>query len=1322
MSTVGQAAGYVVGGVIGSFFGATIIGAQIGGMVGGYIDPPKGPNVEGPRLSDTKQQTATYGAFIPRAYGNVDISGNVFYIENNALKEVAKKESQGGKGGGGGAQTTTYAYYGTFAVGLCECPPGDAKRLGRIWIGGKLFYDPTGSGLETSIASGEVNQYFSFYSGAATQQPDPRMQAVLGVGSTPAYRGLCYIVFKDLPLADYGNSIVGTQVKVEILSSSATAANSEQVTTLPNHAGSSHTIPTLRIENNVIHATTISLGASSDLIDVVGEEHIIGTGARSIVSRAALPPYTNIYLGAKLPYSVIQSDIDVAVVGLYKNPTTQVIGFDRSGNLVIDTGGIAPSVLPYPTTWCVIDRNELFMAYDAVNTSIYKVPVGVFDYAGPGPTAPVTSSPATLYPTHFGVSENYVFSIESGASSSSCTVKKLNRVDMTIVATYTQAVSSIRAKISVVDDRVFYTAGTVGATIKVEKWVDGVVVALDMPLSLADPWNSDPFERLISVDDGVHYLANDYVSSEKLIVSLHGSLSLNTVPLSGIVSAECLASGLLDASDIDVTALTQPVRGYKVSSLSSIRSALEPLQGCWPFDAIQAGYKIKFIPRGTSSVATIASSELDAREGGQAPGVQITQSREMDTQLPRRVEVTYLDAGREYDVGPAGICERLNTDAINVESIPLPIVLTAAEAAGKAQTLLYLRWLERHDISFNLPPTYLSLEVSDVVTIVAPDATYLCRLEEINYLPDGRLECRAKFASTAIYSPAAVGQVGLSTGQVLALAGNTQVALLDIPCLTDAMNTPGFAVALYGDRGSWPGGVLAQSWDGGQSWDSVVGAVPPQITVGVVDNQIGVGRADIQDESNIIVLQPMLNALSSVSQAQLLAGANHFAVGADGRWEIIGAQNCVQQGDGSWWLSGLLRGRFGTEWAMGTHQPYDRAVLLDSTELPFVTSDINRIGISRLCRAITNGKSIDSAPDVSFTYTGVNLECLAPVYLRGSRNAEGDWSIDGQRRTRIGGEWRDYVDATLGEAAEAYEIDIFSDATYTTVKRTISGLSSLVATYSAAQQTTDFGAVQSTLYIKAYQLSGVVGRGYPATANLTASVATAAPPDFSIPTSDPYWANVVLAMHMNGTHGGTTFTDQKGHTITRNNVTTVTDVSQFGGASAYFQNNTAYYLSTPAVSDFLLGAGDFTVDFFIRPNGTGAGKVVGIWSDTSGVGFSWKVEVSSTAMSLIYSTTGANSFVLTTSGLSIGTGAFKHIAVVRTGTTVYFFVGGVKVATHTGVSATFYAVASAKLLEIGRDGAGPASPLNAHLDELRVTKAVRWTADFYPPIAQFPDA
>ena len=45
------------------------------------------------------------------------------------------------------------------------------------------------------------------------------MQSTLGVANTPAYRGLAYIVFKDFPLADYGNSLVAAQVKVEVVKS-----------------------------------------------------------------------------------------------------------------------------------------------------------------------------------------------------------------------------------------------------------------------------------------------------------------------------------------------------------------------------------------------------------------------------------------------------------------------------------------------------------------------------------------------------------------------------------------------------------------------------------------------------------------------------------------------------------------------------------------------------------------------------------------------------------------------------------------------------------------------------------------------------------------------------------------------------------------------------------------------------------------------------------------------------------------------------------------------------------------------------------------------
>jgi hypothetical protein len=64
------------------------------------------------------------------------------------------------------------------------------------------------------------------------------------------------------------------------------------------------------------------------------------------------------------------------------------------------------------------------------------------------------------------------------------------------------------------------------------------------------------------------------------------------------------------------------------------------------------------------SVVTIPAGDLDARGAGHEPGVQITTSREMDSQLPRRVTVQHLDYDREYNAGTQ-YAERLNTAAIN---------------------------------------------------------------------------------------------------------------------------------------------------------------------------------------------------------------------------------------------------------------------------------------------------------------------------------------------------------------------------------------------------------------------------------------------------------------------------------------------------------------------------------------------------------------------------------------------------------------------------------------------------------------------------------
>ena len=80
---------------VGSVFGP--VGAAIGGLLGNAIDGrllrPKGR--EGPRLTELKLQTSSYGQPIPRLYGTMRVAGSVIWATD--LKETRAK-SGGGKG------------------------------------------------------------------------------------------------------------------------------------------------------------------------------------------------------------------------------------------------------------------------------------------------------------------------------------------------------------------------------------------------------------------------------------------------------------------------------------------------------------------------------------------------------------------------------------------------------------------------------------------------------------------------------------------------------------------------------------------------------------------------------------------------------------------------------------------------------------------------------------------------------------------------------------------------------------------------------------------------------------------------------------------------------------------------------------------------------------------------------------------------------------------------------------------------------------------------------------------------------------------------
>jgi hypothetical protein len=190
------AAGAALGGQAAGALGAAgaIAGRALGGLIGGIVDQRLlggSAAVEGPRLDGVRVMGSREGAPVARVYGRMRVAGQVIWAAR--FRETASTSG----GGKGRPRVRSYAYSLSFAVGLCE---GAVERIGRVWADGNLV--------------DRAQVAIRLHRGTEDQAPDPLIEAVEGAGNAPAYRGLAYVVFEDLPLGPYGDRV--PQVAVEV--------------------------------------------------------------------------------------------------------------------------------------------------------------------------------------------------------------------------------------------------------------------------------------------------------------------------------------------------------------------------------------------------------------------------------------------------------------------------------------------------------------------------------------------------------------------------------------------------------------------------------------------------------------------------------------------------------------------------------------------------------------------------------------------------------------------------------------------------------------------------------------------------------------------------------------------------------------------------------------------------------------------------------------------------------------------------------------------------------------------------------------------------
>lgn len=249
---------------------------------------------------------------------------------------------------------------------------------------------------------------------------------------------------------------------------------------------------------------------------------------------------------------------------------------------------------------------------------------------------------------------------------------------------------------------------------------------------------------------------------------------------------------------------------------------------------------------------------------------------------------------------------------------------------------------------------------------------------------------------------------------------------------------------------------------------------------------------------------------------------------------------------------------------------------------------------------------------------------------------------------------------------------------------------------------------------------GLIGRSR----SLYTNAGVWTPNEQRLSRTDPYWNDVSLLMHMNGTNNSTAFVDNSKNAFT---VSAVGDAkistaqSKFGGDSALF-DGTGDYLSIPQSSAFDFGSGDFTIEAWVYATAlSGNSRTIitkGWGSNPYGPFVIFYDNISAITFYASSNNAGWNiaSNVAILASPSLNT--WHHIAVSRQGFNIRLFGNGNLTNTITTTSAL---MTNSSITTIGNSNNGLYG-WAGYIDEMRITKGVsRYNAAFTPPTQQFAD-
>lgn len=954
----------VAGAIIGFYIGGpqgAMYGWQIGALAGQIADPQ---TIKGPAVGDLVQQTSQAGVPRPIVFGTSQpIAGNVIATGEPVI--VKKKQSQGK----GGPKVETESVYRTYAIRVCE---GPVDGFLRVWRNNILVYDARPGGDLTTAENAKFLATARFFLGGYDQMPSPDLEAVLGVGFTPAHRGTCYMVMANEDLTDLRGAIPQFQFQVArgrripivsagVLHPWLGGARNDPRNPLNRYTYTFSAGGAIGAFNegstggdghcSGVGDTIFGLGTFDSLAEAVTALNGAWGFAKFTDQVIAYSSGANINLGDKFTYPPTSE----------QEPGPENTDYQRWAWLHLPIGGLEPEY---------VQGGVLITTYDAH-------PNGARIFSVTDASAVNDAYPRSFVSQRNSTTLGSTWLIGLRAIVSSSYALTCNQAS-TLHRAYPCAVARAERLPGMPVPGATLLSGTFKA---LRAWVNTpgsgtgnpISTPLDPCLALGDDdynnqafWEAAYANAVIAGDmaGGLTY-GVDYPKIQNEAWFYYDEVAADTIPVVDIIDEICARVGLTqyDASDLEEL----HTHGLTITNTYPAYAAIQSLGQVFMFDAVNADGQIRFPLRGADSVATITADDyVDDQD------LEYETSMRQDTMgVPRVMHLNYfdIDGGLATDKQTS---ERPNTRRALGESSLSSAVIMNADQAAQVVTIQHKVGIEelRGERKFSLPDSFLTLTVGDNVLAEWNGVYYRLRLTAEETM-DGYQQYVGVHDRQSNYTSNVEGIPAVpQTPPPSSVVGPTLIEPLDIHILRDADDAVGIGlvgyVAIAGTTAAWQGATVELSYDGGANYEDESFSVTTSSVMGVLTSALPDHPQAFPDEVNTfeVLINTDDGVLEETDLAGMLNGRNLAIVGD----ELIQFATPDEVSEGTWEVSYLLRGRKGTEPV--AHVIGERFIVLSRAALLALPANLTDIGRTLTFRATSFGAAVGDATVVSMTYTG----------------------------------------------------------------------------------------------------------------------------------------------------------------------------------------------------------------------------------------------------------------------------------------------------------------------------------------------------------------